>query len=150
MQNYLPSRLSGGFAEVKTGACFSPDLEAAVQQHHDKSSLSPEEHPCVWIRSISSQNRARAPSTRPLQRFPRCREQGAKVAQGCTQPLPFVETMLMCCPSVLAAGSLKHSNMPTVLIHCELVRLSDVDESSLALTAATFKPLNSALKLATH
>ena len=75
---------------------------------------------------------------------------GAKVAQGCTQPLPLVEMMLTCRPSVLAADSLKHGNVPAVLTRCELVRLSDVDESSPALTAATFKPLNSALKLATH
>lgn len=54
-------------------------------------------------------------------------------------------------PSVLAVDSLKHSNMPTDLIQGELVRSSDVEESSPAPTAATFKlQLNSALKLAAH
>jgi len=47
MQNYLPSRLSRGFAELKIGACFSPELEGAVQQHRDESGLSPKQHPCV-------------------------------------------------------------------------------------------------------
>lgn len=86
----------------------------------------------------------------PLQGFPRCREGGAKVALGYTQALLFVETMLMCHPFVLVSDPLKHSNMPTVLICCELVLLSHEDESSPAVTAVTFKPLNSALKLATQ
>lgn len=144
MQHCLSSHLSRGCRRLESA------LAQNLKQDCDESSLSPKQHPCVWIRSISSQNRAQAPSVPPLQGFPRCKEGGAKVALGYTQALLFVETMLMCHPSVLVSHSLKHSNMTTVLICCELVLLSDEDESSPALTAATFKPLNSALKLATQ
>lgn len=106
MQNCLSSHLSGSCRRLESA------LAQNLKQDCDESSLSPKQHPCVWIRSISSQNRAQAPSVPPLQEFPRCREGGAKVALGYTQALLFVETMLTCHPSVLVSDSLKHSNMP--------------------------------------
>lgn len=150
MQSCLPFCLSGDFAVDKVGACFSAELEAAAQQHRDESAFLQNIIPFYELGASPVKTELGLPPS------PRYRDSlfagngEERLLGGCTQPLSFMETMLMCHPTVLVADSLKHSNVPTVLIHCELVCLSDVDESSPALTAATFKPLNSALKLATH